>query len=72
MARLTSYTCAECGGILNIDSDQEIFECPFCGRQIDYVKYHRPDIISQAELSLKQKEYKSAYERYKDLYDKDP
>ncbi|MBO4637045.1 MAG: hypothetical protein J5685_07855 [Clostridiales bacterium] len=72
MAELYSYTCATCGGVLNIDSDQELLDCPFCGTQLDLVAYHRKDILDQAGLCLKRLEYKSAYERYKDLYDKDP
>lgn len=56
MVGLISYTCDKCGGILNIDCDQENLGCPFCGRQIDYAEYHRQDFLSQAELNLKQKE----------------
>ena len=72
MANLISYACSHCGGILNIDSDQEILDCPFCGTMVNLVEYHRKDILSQAELCLKRMEYNSAYERYKELYDKNP
>lgn len=72
MAKLISYTCTHCGGVLNIDSDQEILDCPFCGTMVNLVEYHRKDILSQAELCLKRMEYNSAYERYKELYDKNP
>ena len=72
MANLTSYTCIKCGGVLNVDSDQEVLDCPFCGTQIDFVVFHRKDILSQAELCLKRMEFKSAYERYRELYDKYP
>lgn len=33
MANLTSYTCIKCGGVLNVDSDQEVLDCPF--REMD-------------------------------------
>ena len=72
MAKLISYVCTRCGGVLNIDSDQKILDCPFCGTMVNLVEYHRKDILSQAELCLKRMEYKSAYERYKELYDKNP
>ena len=72
MAKLTSYTCGKCGGVLNVDSDQDVLDCPFCGTQIDLVVFHRKDVLSQAELCLKRMEFKSAHERYKELYDKDP
>lgn len=72
MAKLFSYTCAKCGGVLNSDSDQEILFCPFCGEQLDLVEYHRKDILSQAELCLKRMEYNSAYERYKELHNNNP
>ena len=72
MTKLYSFTCAKCGGVLNVDSDQEILDCPFCGAQIDRIEFHRRDILSQAELCLKRMEYNSAYERYKSLHDKDP
>lgn len=71
MTKLSSYACTTCGGVLNIDSDQELLDCPFCGTRLDLVEYHRRDILSQAELCLKRMEYRSAYERYKELHDKD-
>lgn len=71
MTKLSGYACTKCGGILNIDSDQELLDCPFCGTRLDLVEYHRRAILSQAELCLKRMEYRSAYERYKELYDKD-
>lgn len=30
MARLKSYTCSKCAGVLVFDGDQEYFDCPFC------------------------------------------
>ena len=72
MAKLTSYTCAKCGGVLNIDSEQELFDCPFCGTAFDMVDFHRKDILSEAELSLKRMEFLSANERYTEMFNKNP
>lgn len=72
MAKLTSYTCAKCGGVLNIDSDQELFDCPFCGTNFDMVDFHRKDMLSEAELSLKRMEFLSANERYTEMFNKNP
>ena len=72
MASLTSYTCAKCGGVLNIDSDQELFDCPFCGTKFDMVDFHRKDMLSEAELSLKRMEFLSANERYTEMFNKNP
>lgn len=71
MTKLTSYTCAKCGGVLNIDSDQELFDCPFCGTNFDMVDFHRKDMLSEAELSLKRMEFLSANERYTEMFNKD-
>jgi hypothetical protein len=72
MAKLIGYTCEKCGGVLNVDSDQEIFDCPFCGAGFDLIDFHRKDILSQAEMCLKRMEYNSAGDKYKELYTKDP
>ena len=72
MTKLTSYTCAKCGGVLNVDSDQALFDCPFCGTAFDMVDFHRKEILSQAETCLKRNEFISAGQKYDELYSKDP
>ena len=72
MAILKSYTCSKCGGILNFDSDQEFFDCPFCGNKFDIVDFHVDEIMSQAEESLKQEAFSSAKEKFFSILDKDP
>ena len=65
MSKLTSYTCKECGGVLNFDSDQDVFGCPFCGNNFNYADFHRKDLLDQAEQNLKRCEFKLAEEKYK-------
>ncbi len=64
MAELKSYTCSKCGGVLNFDSDQEIFDCPFCGNRFETIDFHEDELLSQAEESLKQKAFPNAREKY--------
>ena len=72
MADLTSYTCENCGGVLNLDIDQVVFDCPFCGTKFDVIDFHRQEMLSRAENCLKMLEFISAGEKYKEMYDKDP
>ena len=72
MAVLKSYTCSKCGGVLNFDSDQEFFDCPFCGERFDVADFHADELFSQAEESLKQKAFSSAKEKYSAILEKEP
>ena len=54
------------------DSDQEFFDCPFCGTKFDAIDFHQDEIVSQAEESLKEEAYSSAKEKYYSLLEKDP
>ena len=67
MTRLTSYTCAKCGGVLNVDIGQAVFECPFCGNGFDLSDFHRGEVLNEAALNLKNREFQSAQKKYGDL-----
>ena len=72
MAVLKSYTCSKCAGVLNFDSDQEFFDCPFCGNHFDVVDFHEDEIMAQAQASLKQGAFSSAKEKFFAVLDKEP
>lgn len=72
MTVLKSYTCSKCGGVLNIDSDQEFFDCPFCGNRYDEFDFHEDELFAQAEESLRQKAFPNAREKYKTILEKNP
>ncbi len=72
MSLLKSYTCSKCAGVLMFDSEQEFFDCPFCGTKFDAIDFHQDEIVSQAEESLKEEAYSSAKEKYYSLLEKDP
>lgn len=72
MALLKSYTCTKCGGVLNFDEDQEIFECPFCGQEFNYTDFHRDELLNQASKCLKEFRYDTAKEKYDTLLSNNP
>ena len=72
MSLLKNYTCKECGGVLNFDGDQEIFSCPFCGTEFDFVDFHRNELLSQADAALKRLRFSTAADKYKTLLKRNP
>lgn len=72
MAILKSYTCSKCAGILVFDSDQEFFDCPFCGTRFSSVDFHGKELLSQADACLKRHEFSAAKEKCKDILAEDP
>ena len=72
MSTLKSYSCSKCGGILNVDRDQDVLDCPFCGAHIDYIDFHSEDLLTQAEYSRFCKDYKAAKEKYDAVLLNDP
>ena len=72
MAVLKSYTCSKCAGILMFDSDQEFFDCPFCGNRYDIVDFHADEVLAQANSCLEQGSFSSAKEKFGQVLDNDP
>lgn len=72
MSLLKSYTCSKCAGVLMFDSDQEFFDCPFCGNRFDAVDFHEDEIMAQAGESLKEGAFSSAKEKFCSILEKDP
>ena len=71
MAVLKSYTCSKCAGILIFDSDQEFFDCPFCGTRFSSVDFHGNELLSQADACLERHEFSAAKEKYKAILAED-
>ena len=71
MAVLKSYTCSKCAGILIFDSDQEFFDCPFCGTRFSSVDFHGNELLSQADACLERREFNAAKEKYKTILAED-
>jgi len=72
VAKLNSYSCSKCGGILNFDEGMELFACPFCGNEFGVVDIHRGEIIAQAEAALRRRKFDTARDIYKTLLVKNP
>ena len=71
MAVLKSYTCSKCAGILIFDSDQEFFDCPFCGTRFSSVDFHGNEMFSQADACLERHEFNTAKEKYRAILAED-
>ena len=72
MATLKSYICSKCAGFLMFESDQEFFDCPFCGNRYDIVDFHDGEVLDQAKACLKQKSFDTAKEKFDQVLDNDP
>lgn len=72
MAVLKSYTCSNCAGILIFDSDQEFFDCSFCGTRFSSIDFHGKEILSQADACLERREYSVSKEKYRAVLAEDP
>ena len=71
MATLKSYTCSKCAGILMFDSNQEFFDCPFCGNKYDIIDFHAGEVLSQAKACLEQRSFSAAKEKFDQVLDND-
>ncbi len=72
MAKLKSYSCTKCAGVLNFDEEQELFACPFCGNEFNVVELHREEVASQGEAALKRLRFDTAEANFKAMLAKDP
>ena len=72
MTVLKSYTCSNCAGILIFDSNQEFFDCPFCGTNFTSLDFHENEVLGQADACLDRKEFNSAKEKYRAILAEDP
>jgi len=48
MADLKSYSCPKCGSFLDVDRNQDVFDCPFCGNHFTAIEFHRDELIAEA------------------------
>jgi len=62
-AKLKSYSCSSCGGVLNVDRDEDVFDCPFCGTRFDVMAFHKKDILDEVKELWKRNEFAAAKKR---------
>ena len=72
MMKLKSYTCPSCGSVLQVENNQRILDCPFCGSEFQAVSFHRKEVVSSAGENLKNKEFTAAREKYLEILTDNP
>ena len=72
MAKLKSYSCTKCAGVLNFDEDQELFACPFCGNEFNVVELHREELSAQGASALRRLRFDTAEGFFKTVLAKNP
>ncbi|MBQ6018203.1 MAG: hypothetical protein IJL19_10005 [Clostridiales bacterium] len=70
-ARLKSYSCSNCGGVLNVDRDEDVFDCPFCGARFDVMAFHKKDILDEVHELWKRKDFAAAKKKLDIVLPKD-
>lgn len=72
MAELKSYSCPKCGSFLDVDRDQDTFDCPFCGANFNVLDFHREELIDEARRQVYDGQKSQALEKYEYLMSKKP
>ena len=72
MAKLKSYSCTKCAGVLNYDEEQELFGCPFCGNEFNLVELHREEMTGQIESALRRLRFDTAKDKCLSMLAKNP
>jgi len=72
MAKLKSYSCTKCAGVLNFDEDHELFACPFCGNEFNVVELHKEEVTAQGASALKRLRFDTAEGIFKTVLAKNP
>lgn len=72
MTLIQSHSCDKCGGALLIDTDKQLYVCPFCGVTFDYDYFREENVLTIAGNALKRGEVGSAKEAYDFMLTKEP
>ncbi len=72
MAILKSNICKQCGGLLDIDIDRQVYICPFCGVTFDYEYFRKDNVLDIARKSLCRREFGAAQDAFEYMLQKDP
>ena len=69
---MKKHTCPTCAAPLRINTELQMYECPFCGVTYDYEYFREDDVLERAERALRAGEYNSAAEAYDFMLAKEP
>ena len=72
MDSVYSHICPTCGGKLNVNTERQMYECPFCGVTFDYDYFREESVLSIASEALKNDEFASAESAYDFMLVKEP
>ena len=72
MAIVKSNICKQCGGLLDIDIDRQVYICPFCGVTFDYEYFRKDNVLDLAKKSIARREFGAAQDAYEYMLKKDP
>ena len=72
MAELLKHLCSSCGGPLIIDTDAQLYRCPYCGVTYDYAYFDEEDALSKGMTALRRGEFRTAAEVFDFILAKDP
>ena len=72
MTIVKSNLCKQCGGLLDIDVDRQIYICPFCGVTFDYEYFREDNVKEIARKSLVRREFGAAKDAFDFMLKKNP
>ena len=72
MKDVKMHICPTCGGKLNVNTERQMYECPFCGVTFDYDYFREESVLGLAAQSLMNKEFASADRAYDFMLEKEP
>ena len=72
MTILKSNLCKQCGGLLDIDVDRQVYICPFCGVTFDYEYFREDNIKEIARKSIVRREFGAAKDAFDFMLKKNP
>ena len=72
MTIIKSNLCKQCGGLLDIDIDRQIYICKYCGVTFDYEYFREDNVKEIARKAVVRREYGAAKDAYDFMLTKDP
>ena len=72
MTIVKSNLCKQCGGLLDIDIDRQVYICPFCGVTFDYEYFREDNVKEIARKSISRREFGAAKDAFDFMLKKDP
>ena len=72
MTIVKSNLCKQCGGLLDIDIERQVYICPFCGVTFDYEYFREDNVKEIARKSVVRREFGAAKDAFDFMLKKNP